>query len=84
MIATDWEALAYQAAALSDTVRLVSFLRAGFLVWRLIVLLLPTRAPLKVPRRALIRRSRGPAHGAISHRRRGLVKGPFAEQVNTI
>ena len=53
-MATDCDALAYQAAALSDTVRLVTFLRPGFLVWRLIVLVLPTRTPLAVTQRALM------------------------------
>jgi len=45
-MATDCDALAYQAAALSDTVRVVAFLRPDFLVKRLIVLVLATRTPL--------------------------------------
>lgn len=61
-MATDCDALAYQAAALSDTVRLVGFLRPGFLVRRLIVLLLPTRTPLLSAPAALICRSGYPAH----------------------
>jgi len=52
-MATDCDALAYQAAALSDTVRLVSFLRPDFLVWRLMVLVLLTYLPLTIARRAL-------------------------------
>ena len=54
-MATDCNALAYQAAALSDTARLVSFLlRPDFLDWRFMVFVLLTRSPLAVPRRALI------------------------------
>jgi hypothetical protein len=53
-MATDCDALAYQAAALSDTVRVVAFLRPDFLVRRLIVLLLPTRTPLITAPAALI------------------------------
>ena len=50
MMATDCNALAYQAAALSDTVRLASFLlRPDFLVWRFMFFVLLTRKSLAVP-----------------------------------
>jgi len=53
-MATDCKALAYQAAALSDTVRLaILLLRPDFLVWRLMVFVLLTRSFLAVPRHAL-------------------------------
>ena len=84
MIATDCEALAYQAAALSDTARVVTFLRPVFLVWRLIVLLLLTRnTPCSAPAR-LDLAVQGSAQAPISHRQTALVKGLGAEQVNTI
>ena len=53
-MATDCNALAYQGAALSDTVRVAGFFRPDFLVRRLIVLLLPTRTPLLSAPAALI------------------------------
>ena len=49
-MATDCDALAYQAAALSDTALLVSFLlRPDFRDWRLMVFVLLTRLPLAAP-----------------------------------
>ena len=71
-MATDCDALAYQAAALSDTVRLVSFLRPDFLVWRLMVLVLLTYLPLNDGPARLELTVRVPAHGVFHTRRRRL------------
>ena len=83
-MATDCTALAYQGAALSDTVRVDGFLRPGFLVRRLIDLLLPTRNPFQCRSRLDLTVRVIQPTTAISHRRTALVKGPDAEQVNTI
>ena len=52
-MAKDSEALAYQAAALSDTARGATLRRADFLdrLWRLAVLALPTVLPTLAPLR---------------------------------
>jgi hypothetical protein len=84
LIPTDCDALAYQAAALNDTVRLTRavFLRPVFpdRVWRLMVLALLTHVPPKSPgtRRIVIVDVLGSPEAStpISHRQARLVKAP--------
>jgi hypothetical protein len=81
LMAKDSDALAYQAAAFSDTVRCASLRRADFLaLWRLTVLVLLTLAPLAVSRAF----PTGFSDPLFSHRQWQLVKAPGAGLVNVI
>ena len=83
-MATDCNALAYQGAALSDTVRLASFLRPDFLVWRLMVFVFLTRKSLTSAPARLDLTVQGSSPGAISHSPGAVVKSPGAGQPNAI
>ena len=83
-MAKDSDALAYQAAALSETVRCASLRRADFLVllWRLTVLVLLTLAPLAVF--PCFSTSRVNPTAPLSHTGRPFVKAFRAGLVNAI
>ena len=84
LMAKDSDALAYQAAALSETARDTSLRRPDFLerLWRLADLVLLTLAPLRfVP---CFIRFPGSAHPPFSHMERPFGKGFRAGLVNAI
>jgi hypothetical protein len=81
LIPTDCEALAYQAAVLSETARVadLTFLRFLDWAWRPVVLDFLTQTPSALPpMQAVFPGFSGGGPPLFWHARQGLVKGPHA------